>query len=754
MLGRTGHTLGLLRVLRWPKTFGLWPSGSQISFPFHLPVLSMTPRRPSCLHLAALALILFGVPTPVLQAQSITGFTAERAPAQLMCETALADVPSSDRFRERLRALSAEPNPAGSEANERVAEYLAEQMAAAGFRIDRYPYDLYMPSPESAHSTVVELVTPIRKPLNRQEYILEEDPFSAHPDLGPGWNAYSGSGDVTGEVVYANYGRLEDFRELEAMGVDLTGKIVIARYGGNFRGYKARYAEDWGAAGLIMYTDPADGGYMSGLTYPEGPFVNESGIQRGSVLTPLGGDPLTPHGPALPLDHPDTPERLDPSETSLLTIPVTPLSYGSAVEILQRMDGEAVPSGWQGGLPFTYRVTGGEGLTVRLRVDQPLDFVRATNIIGVLEGTEFPDEWVILGAHFDAWTFGATDPNSGSAMLLELADALGQLAGEGCAPRRSIMIAHWDAEEYGILGSLEWVRQLEGELTSGGVAYINADAAATGRNFGASSSPSLKSVILEAARAVPHPDEGVGSVYDHYRARFPEADEPPIGTLGGGSDHVGFVTYIGMPSASLGMSSPTPIYHTIYDSFAWYERFADPDFVAGPTLATLDGILALRLANADILPYDVARFASDLETHMAALESRARALDTGVELTALRQARDRLASASEAFTQARDRWLEEHRGDAAHASAEEVNRHLLALEQAFVFTEGLQEQPLSRSLFVSPDPFSGYASWPLPGLRYELETGLGEWVVWLDRYVAAVDELTRRVEAVNVLLEG
>ncbi|TVR63141.1 MAG: M28 family peptidase [Gemmatimonadales bacterium] len=704
-----------------------------------------------------LALLSMGPGAAPLSAQSVTGFTAERASQQLMCEASLAEIPSSDRFRLRLQALSAEPNPAGSEANERVAEYLAEQMAAAGFRIDRYPYDLYMPSPESAHNTVVELVTPIRKPLNLQEYILEEDPFSAHPDLGPGWNAYSGSGDVTAEVVYANYGRLEDFQALEAMGVDLTGKIVIARYGGNFRGYKARYAEDWGAAGVLMYTDPADGGYVSGLTYPEGPFVNESGIQRGSVLTPLGGDPLTPHGPALPLDHPDTPARLDPSETSLLTIPVTPLPYGSAVEILERMTGEAVPSGWQGGLPFTYRVTGGEGLTVRLRVEQPLDFVRATNIIGVLEGTEFPDEWVILGSHFDAWTFGATDPNSGSAMLLELADALGQLAGEGCAPRRSIMIAHWDAEEYGILGSLEWVRQLEEELTEGGVAYINADAAATGRNFGASSSPSLKSVILEAARAVPHPDRGVGSVYDHYQARFPQEPEPPIGTLGGGSDHVGFVTYIGMPSANIGMSSPTPIYHTIYDSFAWYERFADPDFVSGPTLATLDGILALRLANADILPYDVARFAADLETHMVALEARARALDTPVEMASLRQARERLALASEAFAPARDRWLADRAGASGDrggdgASAQEVNRHLRSLEQAFLHGEGLQDQPLSRSLFVSPDPFSGYASWPLPGLRYELETGLGEWTTWLDRYVEAVDRLTRRVEAVNALL--
>lgn len=660
------------------------------------------------------------------------------------------DLPSPEGFRRHLERLSAEPNPAGSEANQRVADYLAEAMEDAGLRVDRYPYDLYMPSPESAHDTRVELVTPVRKPLNLQEYILEEDPFSAHPDLGPGWNAYSGSGDVTGQVVYANYGRLEDFRALEAMGVDLAGKIVMARYGGNFRGYKARFAEERGAAGLLIYTDPADGGYVSGLPYPEGPFVNESGIQRGSVLTPLGGDPLTPHGPALPLDHPETPVRLDPMEAGLLRIPVTPLPYGSAVEILQRMTGEPVPSGWQGGLPFTYRVTGGEELTVRLRVEQPMDFVRATNVVGVVEGTELPDEWIVLGSHFDAWTFGATDPNSGSAMLLELAEALARLAADGCAPRRTIMIAHWDAEEYGILGSIEWVRQLEEELDAGAVAYINADAAATGRNFGASASPSLKTTLLEATRAVPHPDEGVGSVFDHFQGRFPDADEPPVGTLGGGSDHVGFVTYIGVPSANLSMSSPTPIYHSNYDSFAWYERFADPDFVSGPTLAMVDGILAMRLANADILPYDVVRYADDLAAHMGALQDRARELGTVAEMGALEEARTRLAAAANDFGEARESYLTL----GGNESAAEINRLLMGLERAFIHAGGLQEQPLSRSLYVAPDPFSGYASWPLPGLRYEVETGLAEWDAWLARTVASVDELTRRIEVVTGMLAG
>lgn len=685
-----------------------------------------------------------------LAAQSLTGFTPERAAEQQACEAQLLELPTAEAFRNYLERLTRDPHPAGSAANDAVADYLAETMAAAGLSVERYPYDLYMPSPSSAHTVDVALVTPIRQPLNRQEYVLAEDRFSDHPDLAPGWNAYAGSGDVTAEVVYANYGRKEDFEQLDSLGVDLTDKLVIARYGGNFRGYKAKYAEAYGAAGLLMYTDPADGGYASGLPYPEGRYVHESGIQRGSILTPLAGDPLTPDGPALPLDHPDTPERLDPADVSLPRIPVTPLAYGSAVEILKRMQGAAVPGGWQGALPFPYRLTGGADLTVRLRVEQPLDFVRAANIIGTIEGTTAPDEWIILGSHFDAWAFGATDPNSGTAMLLVLADALATLAANGCAPRRSIMIAHWDAEEYGILGSTEWVRQLEEELDARAVTYINADGAATGTRFRAAAAPTLKQPILEAARAVPHPDADAATVLDHYQAQDPDADEPPIGNLGGGSDHVGFLTYIGIPSASVSMSSASPIYHSNYDSFAWYERFGDPDFVGGPTLALVDGILALRFANADVLPYDVARYGIDLETHLTALEERAATLNVALDTAPLRAAQAPLEAATAAFDDARAAYLAATGPEDDLAA---INRGLLQLERAFILPEGLQNRPLSRSLYVSPDPFSGYASWMLPGLRYELETGAEALDAWMDRYVTAVQNLTARITTVTEQLE-
>jgi len=701
--------------------------------------------------LAALstALLMLACVLPLhAQDATPTGFAPNRADAQAACEAQLLDLPTPDTFRAHLETLTQEPHPSGTPANDRVGAYIASAMQDAGLTVERYPYDLYMPQPASAHDTRVELVTPIRMPLNRQEYILEDDRFTDDPALGPGWNAYSGSGDVTGEVVYANYGRKEDFEQLATMGVDFDDKIVIARYGGNFRGYKAKYAEEYGAAGLIMYSDPADGGYMDGLPYPEGRYVSESTIQRGSVLTPLGGDPLTPNSPSLPTDSDTDVERLDPDEADLPRIPVTPLPHASAQEILGRMQGEAVPNRWQGGLPFAYRVTGGSDLTVRLRVNQPKQLTRATNVVGRINGTTFPDEWIILGSHFDAWTFGATDPNSGTAMLLTLAEALGTLAENGCQPRRSVLIAHWDAEEYGILGSTEWVEHLQDELTANAVTYINADGAAKGTRFSAASAPSMKQPILDATQAVLQPPTDTTAVYDAWQARAPDADEPPLGNLGGGSDHVSFLTYIGIPSAQLSMSSSSPIYHSNYDTFAWYEQFGDSTFTGGPALSKIDGVLTLRLANADVLPYDLPRYATDLTTHVESLEERADELGVATDFSALRSAIGDLDDAAQSFVEARDDRLAS--GTLPNTVLEAINQDLIALEKAFIYPEGLQNRPLKRSLYVSPDPFSGYASWMLPGLRYEIETNNADNIpTWEARYVEAVEELTRRIAAVT-----
>jgi len=319
------------------------------------------------------------------------GYASDSWKHQLKIEKLFLDQIDRNAFKKHLKKLTERPHVVGSEGNQEVIRYIGETMKQAGLKVTHYPYDVYLP--KKPGSSLIEIVTPSREVLNQKEDIIPDDPYTKDPELWKGWNAFSGSADVTAEVVYANYGRKQDFERLQSLGVDVKGKIVIARYGGNFRGYKAKFAEANGAVGLIIFTDPKDSGYAKGLVYPEGPYYNASTIQRGSLLTTdFTGDPLTPFQPALPLDGKKKVKRLNPQKAQLHTLPVTPIGYGEAEKILAQMTGKPVPQSWQGGLPFTYRLEGGTSLTVRLKVDQKIDFVRATNVIGMLEGTEAPDE--------------------------------------------------------------------------------------------------------------------------------------------------------------------------------------------------------------------------------------------------------------------------------------------------------------------------------------------------------------------------
>ena len=606
-------------------------------------------------------------------------------------------------------------------------------------KVDFYPYDIYMST--SGGSSSVELVTPYRRPLNQQENILDEDRFSSDPTLEKGWNAYSGNGDVTAAVVYANYGTKEDFERLAEMGVDVKGKIVIARYGRNFRGYKAKFAEQYGAAGLIMYTDPADSGYTKGLVYPEGYTYNESAIQRGSVLTlDYQGDPLTPFEPALPLDGKKKVQRMDPSETTLHTIPVLPLPYGSAKEIIGNMKGKPVPQEWQGGLPYTYRLEGGDELTVRLYVDQPKEFVRVSNVVGTFKGTEYPDEWIILGCHYDAWAFGATDPNSGTAMLLSLSESIGKLVKSGNGPKRSILIAHWDAEEHGVIGSSEWVEQLKDELGAKAVAYLNFDGGVSGKNFGASSSPTLKNLVSEMAKKVDYP-YSEKSLYDQWRG---DKEEPTIGNLGGGSDHIGFYMHVGVPSLSGGAGGPT-LYHTNYDSFHFYETFVDPEFKMGGTIEQWTGLMTLRMANAELIPYDVERYALDLKGHFAKAVEKIKGFHA--EFEGFDQV-DQSIATLEKNTQLLDEALANALSSGALSKKEikDINKQLIALEKSFIDEKGMYYGSWFKSLYASTDPFSGYASWILPGLEYEISLKSTDRLEeWDQRYASAISSLANKV---------
>lgn len=677
---------------------------------------------------------------------TMAGFTGKGQKQQRRIEARFLKIPRAEDYRRHLERLTRDPHPSGSAANYALADYLADVMSQAGLTVDRHEYDAWMPHHKP--NSRVALVRPVRLPLNDQEYILPEDPFSAHPDLTPGWNAYAATGDVTGEVVYVNYGRREDYQTLKDRGVQLEGRIAIARYGGNYRGFKVKYAEEAGAIGVIIYSDPANYGYRGGPVYPEGKQWSESTVQRGSVKTlPYPGDPLTPFVPALPMSSGGV-ERLAENDVALPRIPVTPLPYGSAQEILSRMQGDAVPSGWQGGLPFAYRLTGGVELTVRVQVEQPRQLVRVVNVCGTVDGTDWPEQEILLGSHYDAWSFGAADPNGGTAMLLTLADALGELA-QRHPPKRSITICHWDAEEYGIIGSTEFVEEHRDRLAHA-VAYVNADMAVTGPRPAGSASPTLKQLLVQASAAVEHPDGDGDSVLSQWLAATGK-DEPAVGNLGGGSDHVGFYTHLGIPSMWPGLGGPS-LYHSGYDDLAFYERFCDPDFTYGPTLSRWNGLIALRLANADLLPYEVDRYAVDLQKHVQDLRDLADKHNVQGDWSELDSTIESLSQATAAYDQVAGTYLA---GTVDTRQLADINDHLITLERSFLLGAGLQGRPWSRSLYAAPDPFSGYASWMLPGLRYEILEGDSDSLTpWLSTYASAVTELTKRVAALTTSLSG
>lgn len=678
-----------------------------------------------------------------LSAAAQTGFTASDWKNQLAIEELFTNLIDQKRFKIHLKELTKKPHVAGSKANNDVIDYIAKSMSDGGLSVKKYPYDVYMS--KAPGESYLEIVQPKRQPLSMKEDIVEGDPFSSDEDLWKGWNAYSGSGEVTAEVVYANYGRKEDFEKLRDMGVDVSGKIVIARYGGNFRGYKAKFAEAAGASGLIIYTDPMDSGYFRGLGYPEGPYYSESTIQRGSLLTEdFTGDPLTPYEPALPLDGDIKIKRKNPEDTQLHSIPVTPIGYGAAKEILGQMNGDVVPSGWQGGLPFTYRLQGGSALKVFLKVDQPREFVRVHNVIGTVKGSVYPDEWIILGCHLDAWGFGATDPNSGTAMLISLSETLGKLVEEGKGPKRSILIGHWDAEEHGVIGSAEWVEEMRDELNAKAVAYMNFDGGVSGKRFGASSSPSLKELVLASAKEVDYPYSDM-SLYDQWRG---SKEAPSIGNLGGGSDHIGFYMHVGVPSMS-GGAGGTTVYHSNYDSFRYYERFVDPEFQMGPTIEKFAGIMSLRLANATLIPYDLNRYPNDLKGHFDRAEEKVRQLKS--DFKGFEKTRQAIADLSAAAASATENLS--NRVNDIGLSAVEIqflNRQLIALEKSFIDQKGMYYGDWFKSIYASSDPFSGYASWILPGIEYELAIQRTKKLKeWDNRYAKAITDLAEKMRKMS-----
>ena len=671
---------------------------------------------------------------------ALEGFTAEGSAAQRQLEEKFRSYPSAATSREHLRRLTAEPHVAGTPGDYQTAIYVRDQLRRHGLRAELVEYQVLLPYPRQP--SIVELIAPRRERLRLQEPVLAQDPTSGNPKIIPLFNGYSPSGDVSAPLVYVNYGLPDDYAALKKLGVDVRGKIVIARYGRSFRGVKAKVAEEHGAVGCIIYSDPADDGYMKGLAYPEGPWRPAQSAQRGSVqyLFEYPGDPLTPGTPSIP----GTPRLSRDKATNMPRIPVQPISYGDAQRLLQPLRGAVRPEGFQGGLPFAYRVGGTPEVRVRLKTD--MDYATRTiwNVEARIDGADEPDRWIILGNHRDAWVFGAVDPNSGTTAMLEIGRALGEMMRAGWKPRRTIVLCSWDAEEYGLIGSTEWVEQHAAELKEKAVAYLNMDAAVSGENFGASSVPSFWRLIRAAARDVRDPKTGK-SVYEAWQSRTrdaqPESEltnaatgtdtpvaEARIGALGSGSDFTPFLQHLGVPALDMGFGGDYGVYHSAYDSFNWMEKHGDPTFGYHVAAAQIWGTIALRLSEARALPFDYADYAAQIrdfanETQRTAQRQR---LDDSYDAKALLEAVKDFADEAARLNELRRETLADFdstrtRADDANPRAlarlRRINDALINVERALTDARGLRGRAWYKHQIYAPGFYTGYAAQPLPDLR-------------------------------------
>jgi N-acetylated-alpha-linked acidic dipeptidase len=749
------------------------------------------PRRPG-LTLPILALFLAAA-SPAPPAAPLLGFSEERAAQQRDLEARFDSHLKAENLREWMKRLSARPHHVSSAYGKDNAEFMAGLFRSWGYDTKLEEFQVLFPTPTER---VLEMVAPTRFTAKLAETALPEDSTSGQTaEQLPTYNAYSIDGDVTGELVFVNFGVPADYEELERRGVDVKGKIVIARYAGSWRGIKPKVAAERGAIGCIIYSDPREDGYSQGDVYPKGGWRPEQGAQRGSVvdMPTFPGDPLTPFVGAT-----KDAKRLKREEATTLTrIPVLPISHADALPLLKALGGPMAPPNWQGALPTPYHLGPGPA-KVHLKLKFDWKVVPAYDVIARMEGSEHPDQWIVRGNHHDAWVNGATDPISGMVAVMEEARAIGELAKTGWRPKRTLVFAGWDGEEQGLLGSTEWAETHAAELRDKAVAYINSDSNSRGF-LGMSGSHTLEVLANQVARDVPDPQKGV-SVAERLRSGLilfgnPEqrkaalANQPfHLEPLGSGSDYTPFLQHLNIATLDIGYFGEEEYgqYHSIYDSFDHYVRFMDTDFSYGVALAKTAGRAMLRLSEADVLPMEFTRLADAIGTYADQVvkladqmrtetEERAKLLDEKVYETfddprrtwvapkrydpvphlnfaPLQNAVAALRKSAQAYDSA---WSKGAGPALPAATRAKLDAILMKTERALGTREGLPGRPWYRHQIYAPGFYTGYGVKTLPAVREAIEQREWKNVAGNVEVLARTIEGTaREIDKATALLQG
>jgi N-acetylated-alpha-linked acidic dipeptidase len=663
--------------------------------------------------------------------QAILGFSPAHAAKEQEREALFQSLPSADQAREWHRIFTANPHPAASPENTRLAGVIAREWRKQGWeQVTLRRYDVLHSSPRSV---ALEMTAPVRYQASLREDPYDQDPDTKNPGIDPAYFGYSASGDVTAELVYAHSGNPEDYELLRQNGVSVKGKVVIVRYSNpySYRGFKALTAEREGAAALLIYSDPADDGYARGKVFPDGPWGPESHIQHGAITYDfiVPGDPTTPGWASTA-----GAKRIAPSAAqSLPKIIAMPLSWHDAKPLLEQMNGTEAPAEWRGALPMTYRFTG--AVTVHVHVEMDTSVKPYTVVEARIRGSELPNEWVLVGNHRDAWVYGGVDPVSGTAAMLELTRSLGEMKRRGIRPRRSIVVCSWDGEEYGLTGSTEWGEQFADELRRKLIAYVNVDEAVAGAattagpeglSFSPSAVASLAPMLLEASKSVTAPSGK--SLYDAWRAtsmRDGKAPAPPVDSnlvetrIGSGSDHTVFLNHLGRPVVNLGFAGDYGVYHSAYDDHWWMVNVGDPAFAYHAALTRIWGVVAMRLANSDILPFDFAANGAALRTFLDELQSANKIDPAELQLASLER---RIADFGAAGEQLRDAIFPDlAAGNAAPRQIRRVNAELFRVESNWLNPAGIPGRPWFRHMLYAAR--YTYAHLELPGLTEAVEAG-------------------------------